>query len=369
MIKWRFLILIILILIVTTFVLSVRYIKYQTNYMSYFRRQEKAVDDHLFVVKKFGGFVFMYISITAPEGENNYFFNPEFLRQISTFEDELKKEPDVAYLSSFTSYLKLMNLTMSGDFTIPEKRAPVLLLSRYFKSISSTPAGKTITGRLVNEDFTRLTIALRVYNGEKETVINEVELSKLIKRIEEKIDRCLGTEIIPVIWGDSLDYLYFSEILSKDQLLSVLVSVLLIFLFTAIFFRSFKIGLYTLIPMLTGIMLNFILMTLFDIPFDIVTVMFSSVAIGVGIDDSIHLIIQYRRQSRIFHDDKQKIIAHTLKIAGRPILLTSISLVAGLLVLAFSSFMPIVYFGILVSLALFSTTLGALIILPAILSL
>jgi predicted RND superfamily exporter protein len=55
-------------------------------------------------------------------------------------------------------------------------------------------------------------------------------------------------------------------------------------------------------------------------------------------------------------------------IAGRPIVLTSLTIVAGLLVLVFSRFMPILYFGLLVSLALFTTTLGALIILPAVLS-
>ena len=48
--------------------------------------------------------------------------------------------------------------------------------------------------------------------------------------------------------------------------------------------------------MVTGIMLNFIIMDLLKLPFDVVTVMFSSVAIGVGIDDSIHLIIRYRRR-------------------------------------------------------------------------
>ena len=163
--------------------------------------------------------------------------------------------------------------------------------------------------------------------------------------------------------------LELSETLIKDQIKSVIISALLILLLTSITFRSIKFGLFSLVPMLTGIMLNFIIMAFLDIPLDVVTIMFSSVAIGVGVDDSIHLIIQYRRQAGIFHKDKKKILEHTLKTAGRPILLTSISLVAGLLVLAFSSFMPIVYFGILVSLALTTTTIGALIILPALLSL
>jgi predicted RND superfamily exporter protein len=63
------------------------------------------------------------------------------------------------------------------------------------------------------------------------------------------------------------------------------------------------------------------------------------------------------------------VLAHTLKTGGRPILVTSLSLITGLLVLTFSRFLPILYFGLLVSLALFTTTIGALIVLPAVLSL
>jgi predicted RND superfamily exporter protein len=173
-----------------------------------------------------------------------------------------------------------------------------------------------------------------------------------------------------VIWGRSLALLYISETLSRDQLFSVAVSLFFIFLVTAIGFRPLRLGALTLIPMLTGIMLNFIIMALLKLPFDVVTVMFSTVAIGVGIDDSIHLIIRYRRQSRIYTGkvDKTVVLAHTLKTTGRPILLTSLSLVAGLLVLCFSQFLPILYLGMLVSLALVTTTIGALVILPALLS-
>jgi predicted RND superfamily exporter protein len=111
-------------------------------------------------------------------------------------------------------------------------------------------------------------------------------------------------------------------------------------------------------------------MVLLKLPFDVVTVMFSSVVIGVGIDDSIHLIIRYRRQIRVYKGavDRQTVLSHTLRTTGRPILLTSLSLMSGFLVLCFSQFLPILYFGMLVSLALATTTIGALIILPAILS-
>ncbi|MBA7616870.1 Multidrug resistance protein MdtC [subsurface metagenome] len=368
-IKWRFLFLAILVLITVVFFLSLNDIRYQTDYMSYFRKKEKSVQDNLFVMNKFGGIIALYISIDAPEGRKNYFLDPNVLKKISNFEEMLKEDPDIAYLASFASYLKLMNLTVNGSFDIPEKRPLILLLSRYFKSLSSTAGGKAILGTLANKDFNRLTIAMRIYDSKKKTFLFEDKLKELKKRIEEKINRNFDEESKPLLWGGALVSLSISEALTSDQIKSVIVSVFLVFFITAISFRSLKFGFFTLIPMLTGIMLNFILMTLLDIPFDVVTIAFASVAIGVGIDDSIHLIIQYRKQSIAFPNDKKKVLEHTLKAAGRPILLTSISIIAGLLVLTVSSFMPILYFGLLVSLALCTTTIGALIILPAMLSL
>ena len=64
-----------------------------------------------------------------------------------------------------------------------------------------------------------------------------------------------------------------------------------------------------------------------------------------------------------------RLILREATITGRPILLTSASIVGGLLILALASFVPIVYFGILISLTLFATAVGSLVVLPVILSL
>jgi predicted RND superfamily exporter protein len=164
--------------------------------------------------------------------------------------------------------------------------------------------------------------------------------------------------------------MYISDTLSRDQLFSVIVSISLIYLVTTIGFRSIRLRVITFIPMMTGIMLNFVIMVLLKLPFDVLTVMFSSVVIGVGIDDSIHLIIRYRRQLQDYKSavDKQTMLSHTQSTTGRPILLNSLSLISGFLVLCFSQFLPILYFGMLVSMALATTTINALIILPAVLS-
>ena len=66
-------------------------------------------------------------------------------------------------------------------------------------------------------------------------------------------------------------------------------------------------------------------------------------------------------------EDLTSILVNTLQISGRPILLTSASLIMGFLVLAFSSFKPILYFAILISVAIFTTTVSALVFLPSLL--
>ncbi|HEC62569.1 MAG TPA: hypothetical protein ENI27_10020, partial [bacterium] len=360
-VKGRYVILAFLILVALVFGLLLPRVHYQTDYTAYQKKSESAIDDYLYSTRTFGGFVFLYITLTAPEGESNYFLRPKVLQRIARFEEVLEQDQDISYLSSFSAYIRFMNQTMTGKRTIPERRAPILLLSRYFRSIAVSPGNRQFAEALVNQDFSRLTLTLRVYNSETNKPMDEKRMNALIERLTDRMQRLLDADTQPVLWGDSLAYLSISEILSRDQIKSVLVSLVLILAVTTVAFRSIKLGLFSLIPIFTGIMLTISIMTLVKIPFDVVTVMFTSVAIGVGIDDSIHLIIQYRHQ--------QGNIAQALSMAGRPILLTSASLIAGLLVLLLSSFLPVVYFGLLISLVLVTTTLGALIILPAILSL
>jgi len=372
-IRWRWVVVAVVAVIIVGFGLSLRHVRYQTNFMAYYRESESIIQDSEHLIRKFGGWTNVFITIEAPEGESGYFLRPEVLQKIARFEDELQRDPDVTYVFSFTQYLKLMNLRLSGSFTVPESRAPILLLSRYMRAITGSAYGQSMENEPVNEDFTRLSIAFRAIDSRRQSMILEREFRDLLRRVEGMIDAELASfDPEPVLWGRSLALLFISETLSRDQLLSVLASLALIFLVTAVGFRSMRLGLLTLLPMVTGIMLNFIIMVLLRIPFDVVTVMFSSVAIGVGIDDSIHLIIRYRRQTLIYQEgdiEVAKVLSHTLKTAGRPILLTSLSLIAGLLVLTFSRFLPILYFGLLVSLALLTTTIGALIVLPAVLSL
>ncbi len=366
--KWRVPILVFLGLVIVGFAVSVPFIKNQSDYINYFPSKDKIVRDMLYITKKLGGFQQINVTLTAPKQEKNYFLQKGALQAISRFEDKLTRYDDVYQVLSFVTYLKYLNQIMSGNNAIPEKRGLILLLSRYIKAIAASQTDNSTFRLLANENFSRLTISLRVYDSKKLHYLYEDNLRTLVSRVQADIDSLLDPDTNPEIWGDSLKTLSLADVVNQNQRRAMIIAVGLIFIITSLSFRSVSYGFFSLIPLATGIMLNFIFMAAFSIPLDITTVLVSCVTIGVGVDNSIHFLIQFRKQRKAFPDDFAKVISFTLRITGRPILLTTISIVGGLLILTLSSFRPVIYFGLLVAFSLFATAIGTLVVLPAVLS-
>ena len=60
------------------------------------------------------------------------------------------------------------------------------------------------------------------------------------------------------------------------------------------------------------------------------------------------------------------LIAMTIKDTGRPIILTTTSIICGMMMLSFASYTPIRYFGLLMSVTLFGCMASTLIFLPSV---
>ncbi|MFA5448513.1 MAG: MMPL family transporter, partial [Sphaerochaeta sp.] len=113
-----------------------------------------------------------------------------------------------------------------------------------------------------------------------------------------------------------------------------------------------------------GVMANYIFMYALGIPFDLITVIFSAVAVGAGIDYAIHFLIRYKNKVDSGLTVEERLSA-TIKETGRPIILTTLSIVGGMLMLLFASYTPVRYFGTLMSLALMDCMLATLFIMPS----
>jgi uncharacterized protein len=128
-------------------------------------------------------------------------------------------------------------------------------------------------------------------------------------------------------------------------------------------FRSLRIGLISLIPNLLPIVIVIGTMGWLDFPINIASAMISTVSLGLTIDASIFYISGFRRARRQGLDSSQALRA-TQRDVGRALVYACLALVIGFLVLTLSHFVPLIYFGVLVSVAMIGGLFGNLVLLP-----
>jgi len=104
------------------------------------------------------------------------------------------------------------------------------------------------------------------------------------------------------------------------------------------------------------------------LPIDLSTAMTGSVALGLAVDDTIHMALGYRhhRERRM---GVEEALAATLATSGTGLRLTTAVLVAGFGLLGLSSFAPTRHFGLLTCLTLALALLADLVLLPALIRL
>lgn len=154
--------------------------------------------------------------------------------------------------------------------------------------------------------------------------------------------------------------------LMDDQLTSFLTSAVGIFICVAIATRSVVIGLIALFPNLFPLLLVVGGMGWCGVPINIGTAMIASVSFGLTVDASIHYLAEYLVLRRAGHSHHEAVLA-THGNVGRALVFSNLALICGFAVLALSNFIPLVYFGVLVSLAMLGGLVGNLVLLPLLL--
>lgn len=160
---------------------------------------------------------------------------------------------------------------------------------------------------------------------------------------------------------------FLIESLLRDQVISFVIAAVGIGTMMAVAFRSLKIGLIALVPNVFPIVLVLGTMGWIGVPVNIASAMIASVSMGLTVDNSVHYLSAYRRFRRAGASIHES-IENTQTQVGRSLVFANIALIAGLSVLTMSQFIPLIYFGILVSVAMLGGLAGNLFLLPLMLS-
>ena len=158
-----------------------------------------------------------------------------------------------------------------------------------------------------------------------------------------------------------------TKMVVDSQTTSILLSLAMVFIIISLSFKSAWAGIIGAIPLGLTILLNFMVMGYAGIALDLCTSIIASVAIGVGIDYTIHFMETYRAQ-RALTDDLEEVTKNTFKTSGRGILTNAIAVGLGFCVLLFSRFIILRYIGALVAVVMFTSSTLAMTVIPGILN-
>ena len=193
-----------------------------------------------------------------------------------------------------------------------------------------------------------------------------------IEEIEDdllkEIDRIFPPERYHVkLTGKALLYLKGTHYLIRNLIISLSLAILLIAVFMAYMFRSFKMIVISLIPNLLPLIITAGVMGFSGIPLKPSTILVFSIAFGISVDDTIHFLAKYR-QELIANKWKIKTSVYiALRETAVSMFYTSIVLFFGFAVFMSSNFGGTVALGGLVSVTLLFAMLANLILLPSLL--
>jgi predicted RND superfamily exporter protein len=152
----------------------------------------------------------------------------------------------------------------------------------------------------------------------------------------------------------------------RSQISSAGSSAAVIGLVLTLLWRSARLALLSLVTNAIPIAFVIAIAGWTGVPLNSITIMVAAICLGIAVDDSIHFITHWRDavRSGVSAPDA---VNEAFRVKGRPIVFTSVILIAIFSIFWFSSFPPVVHFGLLSAIAFVGALATVLFFLPAVL--
>lgn len=329
---------------------GVTQIKTESNPVNYFKPDDPVRLEMVQVDRELGGSSSVEFLIeTEPDGLKD----PEILRRIDTLRQGLMKVAGVTQTFSALDPLVEAHKVFADGEGIPDESNMVaqlyLILEGEKEDFDSMIQGEYDVGRLSARTRFDTTVPMMERKAEMDALVAQ-EVAKGGLSIEM-------TGFVKLM-TDMEVYLF------RGQVTSFLLALAAISLVLFLLLRSIPLGLLALIPNLTPIAFGLAFMAVAGINLDPGTVMIGPIALGLVVDDTVHFLYRYRT-IRGAGASIEEACQRTILGAGRAIATTSLILAAGFSVLAFGSFIPNIYFGVVTSVVVLVAMVADIVVLPS----
>ena len=186
--------------------------------------------------------------------------------------------------------------------------------------------------------------------------------TKTLKEIERLVMSFNTGAVEKKIWGFQYEYMEANEKLVENQLKSLSFALFTIYLMMILTMRNIVVGTLTMIPVLGMLLFVFGFMGILKIDLNVITSYVANIAIGAGIDYSIHLSYTYLKESE--GKKSTRAMFRTLSITGTAIIANAFGIGAGFLSLYFSPMKIHTDVGILMFISMVISSIFTLLFLP-----
>jgi predicted RND superfamily exporter protein len=284
--------------------------------------------------------------------------DPAFLKKVEEYQTWLESKPYVTRAISIINILKSLNRSFHDDnqkyYVLPEGRDKIGQL--LFLYTMSLPQGMDINDRItVKNDSLRITL-----------LWSKQSSKGALLAMSEFEDKARELGLNSYVTGKIPLYQKMNKYVVKAFSKSITMAIVLVGILMIIVFKSWRLGLMSMLPNVIPLGYGAALMTILGKPIDIGTVLVTSVCLGIAVDDTIHFLTNYNKYINEGSSQREA-LAKVLSFTGPALFSTTMILVAGFGVFAFADFVPNVNFGILTALVLVSALVVDLVFLPALL--
>jgi uncharacterized protein len=301
------------------------------------------------------------LEVIVDTKKENGLYEPKVLNAIDNFTQNIMKiKSDKYYVGKAISLVdiiketnKALNENKKEFYTIPQNKNLIAQELLLFEN-----SGSDDLEDFVDSGFSKARIIVKL------PYIDAMDYNDLIAKITQEADNNFNEIADITITGISNLLARIMNAAITSSGLSYILALVLITIMMLILIGHIKIGLISMIPNISPILIMTTVMVIFDMPLDMFTMLIGAIAIGLAVDDTVHFMHNFRRYE-LKYNDVDKAVRLTLLTTGRAMMVTTIVLSFGFFVFMGASMTNIFNFGLLTGIAIIIAVLADFFLVPA----
>jgi len=196
--------------------------------------------------------------------------------------------------------------------------------------------------------------------------VGTTRMNVLLKKLRAQTDSIFPADRYAVIFtGTCVVFLKGSSYLVSNLITSLFWAIVIIVVLMALLFNSVRILVVALIPNVVPLIVTAGIMGYLHIPIKPSTMLVFGIALGIAVDNAIFFLARYRLEVKLSGGDLGRSVDRAVREVSVGIIYTSVVLVAGFSMFAFSRFGGIQALGLLTTITLITAMLTNLLVLPS----